>query len=74
MDEEGLEVYLADLRNQAENPRLLAAFVEAALARKHENKMVAESTEAWLMTFRKTSRTSSASRTEARPGEPKSPS
>jgi hypothetical protein len=36
-----------------ENLNLLISSVEADLATKHENKMVAESTEAWLMTLRK---------------------
>ena len=53
VDEEELGVYLADLRNQVENLKLLIASVEADLAHKHENKMVAESAEAWLMALRK---------------------
>ena len=44
LDEEELEIYLADLRNQVENLRLLLVAVEADLAKKHENKMVAQST------------------------------
>ena len=53
VDEEELEVYMADLRNQVENMKLLISSVEADLAQQHENKMVAQSTEAWLMTLRK---------------------
>jgi site-specific DNA recombinase len=53
VNEEELEVYLTDLRNQVENLRLLLASVEADLAAKHENKMVARTTEAWLMALRK---------------------
>jgi septal ring factor EnvC (AmiA/AmiB activator) len=53
VDEEELEVFMADLKNQVENLKLLIASVEADLAQKQENKMVAESTEAWLMTLRK---------------------
>lgn len=53
MDEDELEVYLTDLRNQVENLKMLIASVESDLARKNENKMVADSTEAWLMTLRK---------------------
>jgi site-specific DNA recombinase len=52
MDEEELEVYLADLKNQVENLKMLVASVEADLAKKHENKMVAENTEAWLVSLR----------------------
>jgi site-specific DNA recombinase len=53
LDEEELEVQLADLKNQVENMKLLISSVEADLARKHENKMVAETTEVWLLTLRK---------------------
>jgi hypothetical protein len=52
MDEEELEVYLADLKNQVENLKLLVASVESDLAKKHENKMVAANTEAWLVALR----------------------
>jgi site-specific DNA recombinase len=52
MDEEELEVYLADLKNQVENLKMLVTSVEADLAKKHENKMVAENTEAWLVSLR----------------------
>ena len=44
---------MTDLRNQVENLKLLIASVEADLAQKHENKIVAESTEAWLLALRK---------------------
>jgi len=53
LDEEELEVHLADTRNHADNLKLLIASVEADLTAKQENRMVAESTEAWLMTLRK---------------------
>ena len=53
VDEGELEVYLTYLGNQVENLKLLIASVEADVAAKHENKMIAASTEAWLMTFRK---------------------
>jgi DNA invertase Pin-like site-specific DNA recombinase len=52
MDEEELEVYLSDLKNQVENLKLLIASVEADLAKNHERKMVAENTEAWLVALR----------------------
>ena len=41
MDEDELEVYTTDLRNQVENPKLLIAAVEPDLAQKHEDNMVA---------------------------------
>src|SRR5215210_4206332 len=53
VDEEELEVYMTDLRNQVENLKLLISSVEADLAQKHEHKMVAESTEVWLMALGK---------------------
>lgn len=53
MDEEELEVYMTDLRNQVENLKVLLASVETELAAKQENKMVAQSAEVWLMTLRK---------------------
>jgi hypothetical protein len=52
MDEEELELYLADLKNQVENLKMLVASVEADLAKKHESKLVAENTEAWLVSLR----------------------
>ena len=52
MDEDELEGYVTDLRNQVENPKLLIA-AESDLAQKHEYNMAAESTEAWLLTLRK---------------------
>jgi site-specific DNA recombinase len=52
MDEEELEVYLADLKNQVENLKMLLASVEADLAKNHESKMVAKDTEAWLVALR----------------------
>ena len=52
MDEEELEVYLADLKNQVENLKLLIASVEADLAKNYESKMVAKSIEAWLVALR----------------------
>ena len=53
VDEEELEVYMTDLRNQVENLRLLTSSVESDLAQKHENRMVAARTEVWLMSLRK---------------------
>jgi site-specific DNA recombinase len=53
MDEEELDVYLTDLKNQVENLKLLISSVESDLAAKHENKVVAANTEAWLMSLKK---------------------
>jgi hypothetical protein len=52
LDAEVLETYLADVRNQVENLKLLISSVEADLAREEEDREVAASTEAWLMTLR----------------------
>jgi site-specific DNA recombinase len=51
LDEEELEVHLVDLKNQVENLKLLIASVEADIGRKEENKLTAQTTEAWLMTL-----------------------
>ncbi len=53
LDEEELETYLADVANQVENLKLLISSIEADLARAEEDREVAASTEAWLMTLRK---------------------
>jgi site-specific DNA recombinase len=47
-----LDDFLADLRVQTENLRLLLESVEVDLARRHEEAELAASTEAWLMTLR----------------------
>jgi len=52
LDEEELEVHLAALKNQVENLKLLISSVEADLAQKEEDKLTAQTTEAWLMTLR----------------------
>lgn len=52
LDAEELETYLADVRNQVENLKLLISSVEADLAREEEDRGVAASTEAWLITLR----------------------
>jgi site-specific DNA recombinase len=52
ISEEEAEVLLADLKNQADNVRLLIESVETDLSRKHENMTVAKSTQAWLLTLR----------------------
>lgn len=52
LDEEELETYLADLGNQTQNLRLLISSVEADLGRAQEERELAASTEAWLMSLR----------------------
>jgi site-specific DNA recombinase len=52
VDDEELEVHLADLKNRVENLKMLIAAVEAGLARKDEEALVARNTEAWLLTLR----------------------
>ncbi len=52
LDEEELDTYLADVGNQVENLKLLISSVEADLAHAHEEKAMAVSTEAWLISLR----------------------
>lgn len=52
LDEEELDTYLQDLRNQIENLRLLAEAVQADLAHEEQDKEVAVTTEAWLVSLR----------------------
>lgn len=52
MDDEELEIHLADLKNQVENLKMLITSVEADLAAREKNALVARSTEAWLLTLR----------------------
>jgi len=52
LDEEELETYLADVGNQVDNLKLLISSVEADLTRAQEEKALAASTEAWLMSLR----------------------
>jgi hypothetical protein len=53
ISEEEADVLLADLKNQADNLRLLIESVEADLSKKEESKLTALNTEAWLMALRK---------------------
>lgn len=53
ISEEELEVYLADLKNQTDNLRLLLGSVEVELSQKREQAQLADTTEAWLLTLRK---------------------
>ena len=52
VDDEELEVHLADLKHQVENLKMLIASVEADLTTKDEEALVARSAEAWLITLR----------------------
>jgi Recombinase zinc beta ribbon domain len=52
VSEEEADVLLADLKNQTDNLRLLISSVETDLSKKAESKMMAASTEAWLMALR----------------------
>ena len=47
------KIYLADLKNQIENLRLLVESVETDLSQQCEEREVAETTHAWLVTLRK---------------------
>jgi site-specific DNA recombinase len=51
--EEETEELLADLRNQADNLRLLISATEGDLSVAEEDRLVASNTEAWLLTLRK---------------------
>jgi hypothetical protein len=53
LDEEELEVHMADLKNQVENLKLLVSSVESDMVARDEDRMVARTTEAWLLTLRK---------------------
>jgi hypothetical protein len=53
VSEEEAEVLLAALKNQVGNLRLLIESVETDLSRKHENRTIAKSTEAWLLALSK---------------------
>jgi hypothetical protein len=46
-------VLLADLKNQADNLRLLISATEGDLSAAGEERLVARNTEAWLLTLRK---------------------
>jgi len=52
LDEEELETYLLDLKNQIGNLRLLVDAAEVDLSQVQENVLAAKTTEAWLMTLR----------------------
>src|ERR671920_455342 len=52
ISESELETYLADLKNQTDNLRLLIASVETELSQKREHTELAQTTHAWLATLR----------------------
>ena len=52
ISEEELDVYLADLKNQTDNLRLLLASVESEVSQKHDLAQLAATTEAWLRALR----------------------
>ena len=52
ISEAELETYLADLKNQTDNLRLLIASVETELSQKREHTELAQTTHAWLATLR----------------------
>jgi len=65
LDEGELDAYLADVRSQVENLTLLISSVEADLTRAQEEKELAATTEAWLMSLRENLREVEADTQEA---------
>jgi septal ring factor EnvC (AmiA/AmiB activator) len=51
ISEEELDVYLADLKNQTDNLRLLLESIEAERSQRREQAELAETTEVWLQTL-----------------------
>lgn len=52
ISEEELAVYMADLKNQIDNLRLLLTSVEAEISKSHEQAALADGAEAWLYMLR----------------------
>jgi chromosome segregation ATPase len=52
ISEEELDVYLAALKNQTDNLRLLVGSVEADLSQERERQELSATTHAWLLTLR----------------------
>ena len=52
ISESELEMYLADLKNQTDNLRLLLGSVEADLSQEREHQELSATTHAWLVTLR----------------------
>ena len=53
ISEEELAVYVADLKNQAGNLRLLLTSVEAEVSQRQERTALADTTHAWLLSLRR---------------------
>jgi hypothetical protein len=53
ISEEELDVYLADLKNQADTLRLLLESVEADLSDRRERTALTDTTHAWLLSLRR---------------------
>ena len=53
ISEEELEVYLADLKNQTDNLRLLSESVESDLSHRREQEALTDTTRAWLLSLRR---------------------
>jgi site-specific DNA recombinase len=53
ISEEELGVYLADLKNQTSNLRLLLESVEAELSQQRERAVLTDTTHAWLLSLRR---------------------
>ena len=53
ISEEELDAYLADLKNQTDNVRLLLESVEAELSDRRERTTLADTTHAWLLSLRR---------------------
>jgi hypothetical protein len=51
ISEEELEAYLADMKNQTDNLRVLLASVEAELSDRHERTALSNTTHAWLISL-----------------------
>src|SRR5215208_4897688 len=53
VSEEELDVYLADLKNQIDNLRVLVASIEAELSERQERTALTDTTHAWLLSLRR---------------------
>jgi hypothetical protein len=53
ISEEELAVYVADLKNQTDNLRLLLTSVEAELSERYERTALTDTTHAWLLSLRR---------------------
>jgi hypothetical protein len=53
ISEEELETYLAELKEQTDNVRVLLASIEVELSERRERTALTDTTHAWLLSFRK---------------------